>query len=413
MGLTKRLLEEMEARMARGYDVPDRGKQFVCNNHFSNPYIKRFIVRNSHIGKCSYCGKSEQVTDLADLVEHIATRLTDYLGNIEDQGLYCASSFMDKDDEGLNVPGWDECCGLIKPANERVYESFDEVACDFDCLPDSDKLFDDIDSCFFINNWIRKDPVSLEPNEELTYAWRDYTHEIIKTISDNGIDHTKLYNPDDVLKRCKSKLGEYGMRNAIDVVDDCALLAGKLIKTLPAGRVIYRGRPDDKGHTYTQFNDLTSAPLTSAKPNRLSQSGVSVFYGSFDSETPVREILNYCNDNKPVISLGCFETKIPMEVIDFTEVPRANFWMDGDDWQDYLFLKQFHEEITHAVSDRLNHIEYVPTQVFVDILRRHFPNVGGIKYKSSLTGKTNICLFYDNTSSASVLKLNSTKIIQV
>lgn len=79
--------------------------------------------------------------------------------------------------------------------------------------------------------------------------------------------------------------------------------------------------------------------------------------------------------------------------------------MEGNDWQDYLFLKQFHNEVTHAVSDRLNHIEYVPTQVFVEMLRCRFPKVNGIKYNSSLTGNANICLFYDNSTSASVLKL--------
>lgn len=405
MGQYKRLLEEMEAREARGYDVPELGKSFVCEGHFSNLYIKRYINRNSHLGKCSYCGKSRSIIDLADLVEYIGKRVTDYLGNIEDQDLYCASSFRDKGESELNIPGWDECCGLVKPSDKKVYETFDEVAYDFDCFPNDERLETDIDKCFFVNNWIRKNPVSLEPNEELTYAWRDYSHEMIKTVSDNRIDHTQYYNSEDILKKCKSKLGEYGLRDAWDVVNDCAGLAGKLVKTLPCGSVIYRGRPDNDGKTYNQFKDLTSAPVPSAKSNRLSQSGVSVFYGSFDSATPVREILNYSNGKKPVISLGLFETTAPLEIIDFTDIPRANFWMEGNDWQDYLFLKQFHNEVTHAVSDRLNHIEYVPTQVFVEMLRCRFPKVNGIKYNSSLTGNANICLFYDNSTSASVLKL--------
>lgn len=413
MGHAKRILEEMEARMARGYEAPDRGKKFVCNNHFSNIYIKRFIDRNSHIGKCSYCGKSGQVIDFADLVEHIGTRLTDYLGNIEDQGLYCASSFKDEEDGELNAPGWDECCGLIKPYNEKVYETFEEVAWEFDCIPDNENLFTDIDDCFYVNNWIRKDPVSLEPNEELTYAWQDYSREVLKTISDKGIDHTSHYNSEDLLKLCESKLGEYGFRKAWDVVIDCADLAEKLVKILPVGSIIYRGRPDSHGQTYSQFKDLTSAPIQYAKPNRLSQSGVSVFYGSFDSETPVKEIRNYCTDKETVISIGTFESTIPLEIIDFTDIPQADFWMDGDDWQDYLFLKRFHEEITSAVSDRMNHIEYVPTQVFVEILRRRFPKINGIKYKSSLTSKPNVCLFYDNKTSAGVLKLIAAKIIKV
>ena len=43
------------------------------------------------------------------------------------------------------------------------------------------------------------------------------------------------------------------------------------------------------------------------------------------------------------------------------------------------------------------------------MLRETYPDIDGIIYKSALTGKPNICLFYDNSSSAKVLILNSAK----
>ena len=51
--------------------------------------------------------------------------------------------------------------------------------------------------------------------------------------------------------------------------------------------------------------------------------------------------------------------------------------------------------------------EYVPTQIFTEYIR--FMNnchIDGIVYRSSLTGRKNIVLFYDNETSDQVLQLN-------
>ena len=49
----------------------------------------------------------------------------------------------------------------------------------------------------------------------------------------------------------------------------------------------------------------------------------------------------------------------------------------------------------------------MPTQIFTEYIR--FMNnyhIDGIIYRSSMTGKKNIVLFYDNKDSADVLQLN-------
>lgn len=351
------------------------------------------------------------MADLATLVSHIAERLTDFLGRIDDQNLYLASSFIDKEDEAEGIPGFLIVDNFIAPDNESVYDSYYEVAEDFDCLADDDRINGDIGRHFYVNRWIRKDPVSLLPQEALKYSWTSYFNEVIDAFKRLKINPQKTYDPNDVLTGCNKRIGAYGFEDADDIISDCVSAAINLKRRFPVGTLVYRGRPDNSGITYNKFTDLTSAPSQYAKANRLSQSEDSVFYGSFDDMTPVEEILNYTNGAKPLITLGEFTTNGELNLIDFTNIPRPDFWMGYREWQTYLFLQAFHSAITEPVSDINQHIQYVPTQIFVWMLRETHPEIDGIIYRSSFTGKANVCLFYDNNTSAKILTLSSSKTV--
>lgn len=262
-----------------------------------------------------------------------------------------------------------------------------------------------------MNRWIRKDPVSLLPHKALEYSWSSYVNEVIDSFKRLNNDPQKTYIYQDILVVCHKGIGVYGFEDADDILLDCVSAAMNLKRQLPAGNLVYRGRPDYSGITYNKFTDLTSAPSQYAKANRLSQTGNSVFYGSFDNDTPVKEILNYTKGAKPIISLGMFVTNGKLNLIDFTNIPKPDFWMGYREWQTYLFLQAFHDAITKPVSDMNQHIEYVPTQIFIWMLRKTNPDVDGIIYRSSLTGKPNVCLFYDNNTLSNILILSSINII--
>lgn len=140
MGLAKKLLMDQEERGAIGYDEPQYGIKYVCANHFSNSYLRGLIKANSINGKCSYCGNIKDLTNLASLVIIIAERLTEFLGRIEDQNLYLASSFIDKEDEEEGIPGFHVVDNFITPDSESVYNSYYDVAEDFDCLANDDRI---------------------------------------------------------------------------------------------------------------------------------------------------------------------------------------------------------------------------------------------------------------------------------
>ncbi len=408
MGLAKKQMMEQEEREAIGYDEPKYGLKYVCTGHFSNPYLRGFIKNNSVNGRCSYCRHKVDVIDLALLINHIAERLTEFLGRVDDQNLYLASSFLDKEDEEEGIPGFRVIDNFIAPDYETVYDSYEDVAEDFGCLADNDSINEDIGRHFYVNRWIRKDPVSLLPHEAMKYSWDSYVREITDSFKSLKLNPEDPYDFDDFVSSCHGKIGVYGLEDVSDILHDCVGAAINLKKPLPAGTSVYRGRPDFSGHSYTEFTDLTSAPSPYAKANRLSQAGDSVFYGSFDEMTPGEEILNYTEGTKPVISLGKFETIRDLKLIDFTDIPRPDFWMGYREWQTYLFLQAFHNAITESISSSNQHIEYVPTQIFVWTLRKTHPEIDGIIYRSSLTGEANVCLFYDNNSSTQILILTST-----
>lgn len=44
----------------RGYSLPELNEKYVCANHFDDSYLKQYIIKNSKLGICSYCGKKKK-----------------------------------------------------------------------------------------------------------------------------------------------------------------------------------------------------------------------------------------------------------------------------------------------------------------------------------------------------------------
>lgn len=196
-----------------------------------------------------------------------------------------------------------------------------------------------------------------------------------------------------------------------DILTEINQLCGNILTIiLPSGTTIFRGRPNDNPKKpRTSFKDLTAPPTEFAKENRMSATGISMFYGALDSATPVAEIRNY--DSGAVIDLGEFVLKKELVVVDLFKIPKElSFWMPQY-FREYKFLKKFHSEITKPITKNPG-IEYVPTQIFTEYIRfMNSKHIDGIIYKSSLTGKKNIVLFYDNTTTADILDLKNVSIV--
>lgn len=401
MGRVKDYLMEMEEAWVKGYHASMRNEKFVCAKHFPNKYQQRYINDNGSVGSCSYCGQKAKVIDLSDFIEYAGSRVTAFVGPIDDEGMYLANSFLDKDEQNEEIPGWCIRGQYIAPSDAEYYEDVEKVMNDFDLVTDNHELNEEIASCFNVNQWIRKDPTTALPKDDWMQSWLNFSHQIKTRQRYTFFRSQEYYQGSGFIQGLET-----------DIVAEVSNMVRELEHTICVGTKLYRGRPDDEQSPFTTFESLTAPPAVAAKENRMSPYGISMFYGSFDKDTPIREIQNYLDDKSKKIYVGEFEVTKALKVINLCNIPSPDFWMDGeDDWQRYAFLHAFHQEISKPTGENDPKIEYIPSQVFCEYLRfiqvaKDGSAYNGIIYRSSLGTARNVVLFYDNKTSASVLKLN-------
>lgn len=396
MGLAKRMMMQDEENRVRGYSLPVRGEKFLCPCHFTNSYLRQFIEQQGDRGTCSYCGHDGCVIDLTDFVEFIGGRLCEYFQDLDSADLPLASGLFESDDE--DIPGLRRIGPYMVSKYADYFESSDEAIECFDLEPNSDELYKDLLACLHLEYKIRRDPNSPLMCEELAYSWSQFC-DLVKRKQRYTFFHSSLFDEPTV---------ERSPNGLSDILSELGYLVRNVEKVVAKGMFIYRGRPTNMEGSVTCFEDLTSPPAKFAKVNRLSPAGISMFYGSFEPDTPIAEIRNY-SDN-PFIYLGEFETLKDLHVVDLCDLPKIDFWMPYG-WQEFSFLSHFHDEISKPISqDDIPDIEYIPSQIFTEYIKCLCKTSGGnpydgIVYRSSLTGEKNIVLFYDRDSSAEVLKL--------
>ena len=397
MGFTKRYLEQLEEESARGYSAPERGDRFLCTSHYSDEYLNAFIQENGVEGVCSYCGRRGRVIDFSDFVEHVGSKLSEHLEQIDDAGLFLESTIFDDDDEV--VPGITRRDGFAAPEGVPYYNDFSEMMWDFDLVSDSEELNNDLSNSMLFERRIRRDPMAMLLSEELSMMWRNFC-DFVKTRQRFTFFKSWLFD-EGMLEQSDNGLG--------DILSELGGLVHRVEATIEVGTALYRCRPANPDETVASFEDITAPPASAAKSNRLSPAGISMFYGSFDKDTPIAEV-GYAV-GKPIIYLGAFKTTKPLRVIDLCSDLHVSFWMQ-DGWQEASFLMHFHNEISKKIGPKDNgEVEYVPTQIFTEYLRylckaSDGTQYDGIIYKSATTGRRNVVLFYDQKTSESVLSLD-------
>ena len=390
MGRAKDMMMDRDFGIMHTFDKD----KYVCIKHFDDPYLNEYIQENAHEGTCSYCGAMHtKVLDMKSFMQYINERLSQRLCPLDDANLPLASSFYDDEEE--EIPGFSRAGVFILPNQAEQYDDVQDVMYNYGLYTSNEQLNEDIESCFNEGFYTQADVFSEDKDKELSYAW-DYFSKMVK----NKKRYTFFQDPHFLRQE------EWRDDVLTEINQICENI---LVSQLPKGTFIYRGRPNETGVPRTSFEELTAPPSKFAKENRMSATGISMFYGALDDNTPIQEIRNYAPD--VVIDLGKFELQRDLVVIDLFKIPKhLSFWMPQH-FREYKFLKQFHLEITRPI-DKNPSIEYVPTQIFTEYIRFMNNNhIDGIIYRSSLTGERNVVLFYDNETSANVLQLK--KVINV
>lgn len=379
MGFAKQHMQEMEE--SGNYPSSELMEKKVCTNHFYDLYINRKIENCGEEGYCSYCKKETIVHDMYDLGRDLLWKITLYYSDIDNANLYLASHFYDGDDE--IIPGFKRIGPYVAPEENEVFDSVDELMEELDLVTDGDELNEDIKGMFSTEQWISKDFYEEDQIVHLSILWEKFCKEVTSQRRFTFLAAPNYEGNDNILERLNE-----------------IVIQQKLCRVLPKGTTLYRARKIKEPQEKYGFYDITSAPDKNSSPNRMSPAGISMFYASFDKETPMSECVG---GDEPVMIIGKFKTCRNLMVLDLTRIPENSFWMDG--WQENRFLHQFNKEITKPTDIKdTNHLQYVPSQIMTEYFRymlstKTGTRVNGIIYGSSKTAQRNIVLFCNQQDS--------------
>jgi hypothetical protein len=353
------------------------GERFVCARCFSDYALAQFATDNATEMHCDYCGRRSKRKPIAvpidDVLAEISKGIRSEWGNPEGEGVPYETQ------EG----GW----------QGEVIDSYDLFHDEIDDPFDNDDLRQDVIDAFFDNAWCQKHFWSLKPAQALQYSWEKFVdvvkHQVrylFSVVRDDDEDH-EVIAPSAFLERVGELISEIG-----------------LVRDLRKGTKLFRARVHRSDKRYRFASELGTPPVPSARfSNRMSPAGIPMFYGAFDAETAIAETFDPQISGEKVVTVGCFESARDFPVLDLTNVPKVPSIFDSERRHlrpGLTFLRGFVYDLKKPiVKDGLEHIEYVPTQIFTEYIRRIYnhPLLGhpkGILYESVRKQKGTCCVLF-------------------
>ncbi|EEY99121.1 hypothetical protein VOA_001470 [Vibrio sp. RC586] len=369
MGRAKEFMLEQEERGF--YSVGDK---FLCSRCIGEEDLGRYVRAQGDIGECTYCGnKRLRIIHFDELMEFLVGCIKQEYGDPNNVGVA-----WDK--------GW---CGY-------VMDSYDLLA-KLSIPIENMELQNDIISSLDVQQWCKRDFYNLSPSEAYLHGWKSFVH-VVKHKSRYSFYRAEEDREFSSFDEIPPKFFMDSLSNVVDSLN--------LYRNILVGERLLRVRVHDKKVRLNSAHEIGSPPVEFAVyPNRMSPSGISMFYGAFDRRTAIAETFDGPNQTK-VASVGTFEVNRELVVIDFSKLPPYEGLLSGceRDYRHQLsFVYDFLSDFTAPVrKDGLEHIDYVPTQVVSEHFRfihktKEGKKVDGIIYPSSKLNKRNaIVLFCDD-----------------
>lgn len=375
MGFMKRQLEE---ELERGWRTT--GKT-TCPSHFLDSHVRQIAVAAADAEACDFCGANGHAVacDLdvilgtfGDVLRAYWTPAVGELFHDSGEGGFIGTTFDTYDLLRDELEMWD--------------------------IVDDDRIADAIIDALQQEVWCDRHHSDFDPQESLALGWetfeRTVKHEsryvfLIDEIPSDHRDADEGVHPSQMMQR----LGQL-------IVDE------NLVRDVPAGSVWYRGRSHRAWRWYSTAKDLGSPPPDDATSNRMSPTGISMFYGCAAAETVAPEVRPGRID---IATIGRWETARPMKLLDLSSLPPIPSIFDVAQQQrryNLVFLHSFAADLAKPIereagSRTKEHIEYVPTQIVTEYVRRVLrvdgQHLHGIVYRSSRrAGHDCVVLFVDN-----------------
>ena len=358
----------------------------ICASHFKDDFISNYIKNNNSVGKCSYCNSKRKVVSFEDFYSVLEVGIN-YL--FEDAN---ESRFINHDGEhGLD--------GNTFLAWDIIYDDMFDLQIDDDeiCKDILKKIDEDIVYC-------RSDEFGDE-TDFYTDEW-NYFKEVVKHKA------RFVFYFDDVFKG-------YFHSNPISILNNIQseIIKLNLFKTItPSTKILRCTQHKNKDDVKADGKRIASNPVANCKgQNRMSPAGISMFYGSDDKDTSIKEVVDFTNLKEPFYTIAKFTPKQDLKLIDLTSFPVLPSIFDSANnkhREPIMFLKAFAKDISKHIHKNDTSIEYVPTQVITEYIKFNPTlKVDGIIYPSAKDNNvSNYVLFMDNEQSLEKLNFHFSSI---
>jgi hypothetical protein len=350
---------------------------YVCQRCIEDMALQKVVRENSTSQECDYCGHRSDnpiAADLDDVLEFMDRVISEEYGDPNDE-----------------LP-WD---GREGGWQGEVLDVFDLFA-DIEFYVENEQLLNDIRDHFSEREYCQKDYFASTPSQRVLVAWEKFKtvvkHQRRYTFWTSLDDGEPEYHPDHLPPG-------HMMGEIADIIHQVGP-----VKTTPKGTEFWRVRVHLTTKPLKLPSDFTSPPTQYAnQPNRMSPSGVSMFYGCDDKKTAYFETVDPDDMSGKIVSGARFQAFCPLNFLDLTAIPgiRSFFATDRDVRHAVQFLQEFARDLSRPIKkDGRQHIEYVPTQVFTEYVRFELKTSGnepfhGIKYRSSKDQRGCYVIFAD------------------
>jgi len=333
-------MEEAE----RHNTAPD--DRFVCSGCVTDPYLAKILAAKREDFSCSYCD-SPEAADISVLLDELDKIIRmDYVDPAEALPYESA--------EG----GYQ---GTVLTGSEVIDELSEWTS--------NEDLLEDCFSAFAESFWCERDYFGLTQLELLRFGWEGFS---------NQVKHRTRYLFFQELDGYSDSIPPAQMLGTLGQL----FLDFDLITELEAGRELVRARVVTAGERPSSAAELGTAPWeTVIRSNRMSPSGIPMFYGAYDEETAVLETYDPESGGEHDIALARFRVARPVRLLDLTSLPPIPSSFDHRNrhlQQKIAFLHGFESNLTKPIErDDKTHLEYVPTQVVTEFVRHRLGGISG------------------------------------
>ncbi len=347
----------------------------ICTKCVEDNALAAVVRSHPEQAMCSFCGKRRKHVGCFDAVlERIAHAL--YLDYSTPEN----ELFLDKESD----TSW---AGVVMD----IYDVMGDIGYE----ASNWSVMEAIHSAFSDRRFCDRDYGIMRPTERRVYGWHRFKeavkHQRRFTFWSMGDESNDFGHPDYMA--VGETLEEIGS----------LVRASDLLKEIGIGTEYWRVRVHEINEPLRFDHELSPPPADRTRqPNRMSPSGIPMFYGAEDYETACAETVDLKRAKKKAVYAGRFRTLKPLRVLDLVNLPKQPSYFDIDRRDERLaviFLRQFVKDLAEPIlRDGREHIEYVPTQAFTEYVRFQLTGsepqaVHGIRYSSARNRRPCVVLF--------------------